>query len=295
LKEGGGGKGNGTGIRLLGSNVTIKNVEIKAFFVGMRLFASNNSIVGNTVTNNGGGILLNSSNYNSIVGNNITASDDFGIWLLDCSNNSVVGNNITNNLVGIEFWAFYNSIIGNNITGNMVGIGLVFSSNYNSIVRNNITASWMYGIHISFQSPNNKIYHNNFVNNQVQVWSDNSANFWDNGYPAGGNFWSDYSDVDLYRGALQNEVGSDGIWDHPYTINSNNKDRYPLAEIYPWLGDFDDDGDVDYTDIVYFATAYISYWSGQGKDPLCDFDKDGDIDYDDILTFVSAYIDYWTP
>jgi len=62
-----------------------------------------------------------------------------------------------------------------------------------------------------------------------------------------------------------------------------------------YMGDFDGDFDVDYDDIIYFVDAYIKYWSGQGRDPVCDFDKDGDIDYDDILTFVSAYIDYWTP
>jgi len=60
------------------------------------------------------------------------------------------------------------------------------------------------------------------------------------------------------------------------------------------LGDFDEDYDVDYDDIIYFVDAYIKYWSGQGKDPLCDFDNDCDIDYDDIITFVDAYIKYWT-
>jgi len=60
-------------------------------------------------------------------------------------------------------------------------------------------------------------------------------------------------------------------------------------------GDFDVDNDVDYDDIIYFVTAYIIYWSDQGKDPACDFDNDCDIDYDDIVTFVTAYIDYWTP
>jgi len=65
--------------------------------------------------------------------------------------------------------------------------------------------------------------------------------------------------------------------------------------IVTYVGDFDADFDVDYDDIIYFVDAYIKYWSGQGKDPLCDFDNDCDIDYDDILIFVSAYIDYWTP
>jgi len=56
-------------------------------------------------------------------------------------------------------------------------------------------------------------------------------NTWDNGYPSGGNYWSDYTDVDNYSGSYQNETGSDGIWDHPHTIDANNQDRYPL--VYP--------------------------------------------------------------
>jgi hypothetical protein len=50
----------------------------------------------------------------------------------------------------------------------------------------------------------------------------------DSGYPAGGNFWSDYHGLDLYRGIYQNETGSDGIGDVPYFISQNHTDRYPL-------------------------------------------------------------------
>jgi hypothetical protein len=60
------------------------------------------------------------------------------------------------------------------------------------------------------------------------------------------------------------------------------------------LGDFDGDGDIDFDDIVYFADAYIVYWTGGAADPLCDFDSDGDIDFDDIVYFADAYIEYWT-
>ena len=55
---------------------------------------------------------------------------------------------------------------------------------------------------------------------------------WDDGYPSGGNYWSDCTDVDLYSGPYQNEAGSDGIWDHPYVIDADNQDRYPLVN--PW-------------------------------------------------------------
>jgi hypothetical protein len=49
------------------------------------------------------------------------------------------------------------------------------------------------------------------------------ANFWDNDYPSGGNYWSDYSGVDFNSGPYQNLTANDGIGDTPYTI-----DRYPL-------------------------------------------------------------------
>jgi len=43
-------------------------------------------------------------------------------------------------------------------------------------------------------------------------------NYWDNGYPSGGNYWSDYNGTDLYSGTHpQSENGSDGIGDTFYT------------------------------------------------------------------------------
>jgi hypothetical protein len=57
---------------------------------------------------------------------------------------------------------------------------------------------------------------------------------WDDGYPSGGNYWSDYSGTDSYRGSHQNETGSDGIGDTPYAIDENNQDKYPFTKSYPW-------------------------------------------------------------
>jgi len=57
---------------------------------------------------------------------------------------------------------------------------------------------------------------------------------WDDGYPSGGNYWSNYSGVDLFKGSYQNETDSDGIGDKPYIIDVDNRDRYPLMKLYPW-------------------------------------------------------------
>ena len=55
---------------------------------------------------------------------------------------------------------------------------------------------------------------------------------WDDGYPSGGNYWSDYNGTDFYSGTNQNVTGSDGIGDTSYIIDVNNVDRYPLMS--PW-------------------------------------------------------------
>lgn len=54
----------------------------------------------------------------------------------------------------------------------------------------------------------------------------------DDGYPSGGNYWSDYSGVDEKSGPNQDLSGSDGIGDTPYVIDENNTDHYPLINFY---------------------------------------------------------------
>ena len=36
----------------------------------------------------------------------------------------------------------------------------------------------------------------------------------------------------MFSGPFQNVTNSDGIWDHPYAVDDNNRDNYPLVE--PW-------------------------------------------------------------
>jgi len=192
-------------------------------------FANNNMICGNNITANEDGILLCQSSNSSIFGNNLTANS-CGIDLLSLpSNNNVISeNNITANGYGIFCYYFQSnsSIVGNNIIANDYGIWLEESSNGTNIIGNNIVDSGIY-IYVSFD---NKFYHNTFRN--VAVESIDSTNIWDDGYPSGGNYWSDYTGVDLYSGPYQNENGGDGIGDIPYIIDADNIDNYPLID--PW-------------------------------------------------------------
>jgi len=90
------------------------------------------------------------------------------------------------------------------------------------------------GIYLEEPPYDNVIYHNNFIGNSQQVYikTPGYANVWDNGWPSGGNYWSDYTGVDVMKGKNQDKPGSDGIGDTPYVINAYNQDRYPLMKPY---------------------------------------------------------------
>jgi len=117
-------------------------------------------------------------------------------------------------------------------------------------ISGNTLSNNIYGIHLYF-SEDNTIYHNNFINNNVQAYiqgpSYGMPNTWDAGYPAGGNYWSDYTDVDQYSGPYQNQTGGDGIWDHPRNLTLDNQDKYPL--VHPWGSIRNVDTDLTYLTI----------------------------------------------
>lgn len=67
------------------------------------------------------------------------------------------------------------------------------------------------------------VHHNNFVDNTMQAGdSEADLNHWDNGTE--GNYWSDYSGVDVSP--------IDGIGDTPYEVDGDTYDNYPLMEIH---------------------------------------------------------------
>src|SRR6266704_3870677 len=109
---------------------------------------------------------------------------------------------------------------------------IVGGSSSVQIFGNNITSPYSCGSGIVLQSATGSlVYHNNLVNNSVQASDDNPGkNQWDNGYPSGGNYWSDYKGVDNCSGPQQNICPSpDGIGDTPYMFSSA-QDNYPLMK-----------------------------------------------------------------
>jgi parallel beta-helix repeat protein len=313
------GTGEGTGINLTRRNrVTIKNMEIRAFDYAIWLKdSSSNSIYGNNITTNQydyASIWLDNSLTNDIYGNNMTYNhacveleyssgnnihgnhmvfNTHCITLSHSSNNNVSGNNMMDNTIGIELeFSSDNNIYENDITNHYYGIWLKFSSDNNNICRNNITAN---DNDIGFEvASNNLVYHNNFVDSNIQVVNYYSINVWDDGHPSGGNFWSDYTGMDFYWGAYQNETGSDGIGDMPYVIDDNNRDHYPLMSNYeywsnPIFGDINKNMGVDSDDLSQVATTYGSSSETPNWNPNCDINRDDKVDVFDLFNLSKNY------
>jgi len=200
----------------------------------------------NAYSNIGCGILLGYYVYSTIEHCNTYSNGGAGIDV-DCAQYSTIKNcNIsTNNVHGISFWGpvpAYNNITNNTIDSNKdTGIILGgYASQYNTIT-DNIISNNSYGLRIGPDPDyvHNKIYHNNFINNGYQAIDDGIDNEWDNGYPSGGNYWSNYTGVDLYSGPYQNETGNDGIGDAPYVIDADSQDNYPLMHPYGSIRNLD--------------------------------------------------------
>jgi parallel beta-helix repeat protein len=188
------------------------------------------------------GILLAWTTDSQITNNDISSNYGDGVILNYASNNKITKNNINaNSGAGIKLtYSNQNLVSGNYITRNQMGIYLIYSASNNTITENNIVDQDI-GINF-YTSSSNLSYHNNFVNNTKQVYDASwatpgaqhfpgvplpSENIWDNDYPIGGNYWSNYTN--LYPEA--EELDSLGIWDAPYVIDENNQDRYPLMNL----------------------------------------------------------------
>jgi parallel beta-helix repeat protein len=220
------------------SDISVKNLEINNTDVGIEaVYGSNINLTGNNFTNNIYGYYVEESSNVNITDNNIT-NNEYGISFTKIYNdyNLIRGNYIDSNTIdGISFSASTGSIIDNEILNNDYGVRLS-SSSVVLITNNNISFNIVSGLYLT-NTFGSQIYYNNFINNtqQVRIFG---THIWDNGYPLGGNYWSDYDGVDQFKGPNQNILGIDEIGDTPYVLNSNNQDNYPLMLPYKPLENY---------------------------------------------------------
>jgi len=252
-------------------NVTIKNCIIKNFTYGIYLsYSYGNIIENNKIFSEYGVVILDYSSSNTFKENAIS-SGKRGIWigwgpadgnevinnivsdnwedgflLVGSSNNVIRQNKILDNAVSLQYAR--NNLIESNLINNLinergltiVGLSLVSRSSFNIIVNNTIS-DWISGIELNC-SGENKIYHNNFINNTYQAWDTEAygpeyicgfKSVFYNEYPDGGNYWSDYIGKDEKSGPDQDQPGNDGIGDTPYKF-TGGQDNYPFVKESNW-------------------------------------------------------------
>jgi len=138
---------------------------------------------------------------------------------------------------GVFLFMTHDSVVEDNYVANHTDGVLVVSSDGNTISGNTVLGN-DYGIYLATACTGNRIFHNRILNNTLQGYDDTpGSNEWDNGYPSGGNFWTDYNGTDMFTGPNQDQPGSDGLGDTPYPISGGTMlDRYPL------MGDYVEEG-----------------------------------------------------
>lgn len=214
--------------RILVANNTVHS----GGYMGIHLRRSDNSIVTHNMAslNAHFGIHVIFSEKVTI-DNNVAFSNNHSGFYFFCYNNSTIKNNIMSNNFGSGFGCHvcYNNMITENMAFHNEWHGLGLGDSFdNEIVGNSIGWNSLTGIFLG-RSENNRVYHNNIMNNTQQGHDNRSANEWDDGYPSGGNHWSDYAGIDEKSGPSQNLPGSDGIGDTPYNIQGgSSRDRYPF-------------------------------------------------------------------
>jgi len=146
----------------------------------------NNTLSGNIVNNNRGGMLLSASFNNTVSGNTANNNTWCGIYILACNYTVISGNTMNdNNMHGLHL-AGINSIISGNIMNdnNMHGMWIAYSYN-NTFLRNTVNNNNWSGICL-FDSNNNIISGNTaFYNTECGIFlfqsnhntiSENTAN-----------------------------------------------------------------------------------------------------------------------
>jgi parallel beta-helix repeat protein len=166
--------------------------------------------------------------------------------IVNCTNVTIKDVDLSLNRDGLILAQSTNCSISNvTISGNRGPLlygGLTLFNSSDNIIADSLISNNTVGI-CAYKSNGNTFYHNAFVDNSIHVISNFkspfsqpsgplSKNIWDNGYPGGGNYWSDYVGVDVNSGPAQDLPGSDGIGDTPYIIDADNRDHYPL--MYPY-------------------------------------------------------------
>jgi len=307
------GGGSGQCIYMIADNVEISGFTIQNGIYGVWLESSGACVIeNNVISDNYDGIYLKNSNNNTITHNSLSDNIVYfsGIHLSSSNNNAIIDNDLSENRGGISLFTSYNNLICRNNLNNNGNKGIYLSSSSSNTICDNNLSENDDGVYL-YNSNSNLIHHNNLIDNIKPAYDDTDTNQWDNGYPSGGNYWSNYMGGDHYSGPNQGIPGSDGIGDTPYYISSGSLvlgyshvmdygdapfhtsnedivDRYPLMQ--PLGSDTPPKGDLNHDNQITPADAAISLRlaASGGWDPAADVEGDSRITSLDALRILQA-------
>jgi parallel beta-helix repeat protein len=171
--------------------------------------------------------------------NTFTRSDSSyhgqGVLLYHSSSAEMYANRMVKILDGIMAWDCTDVDIRHNAMINIYWSGVQLADSDNVRITENLitlctqTSSYSDSALEIYRSSQIKVVNNSLVDNVAQVTvSDSESIIWNGSYPMGGNYWSNYTGIDVMSGPDQTLSGSDGFGDFPYAIDSSNNDHYPL-------------------------------------------------------------------
>jgi len=256
LIDGAGYTVEGTGITYMGinltsrSNVTIKNMTIKAFDTGIRLdSSSNNRISGSNISNNRFGISFISSSSNTIHNDTLSNNEYDGMFFSSSDNNTLYDNMLSNNeWAGICLdHSSANALYGNTLSGNYDGIIAYNNSSNNRLYGNTVLDTIYRGISLATSSGNNTVYSNIISNSErygiMLYLSDNnsfygniiSENKWD------GILVVNSSDNMFFHNYFSNRVGGENNTMQAYVYEDGRTNTWDIG--YPSGGNYWSDYD----------------------------------------------------
>lgn len=265
-----------TTIDLLGEDKNTAIIDGSDIGVVVYIAVDDVSISGFTIQNSGpiypsyyegdAGIFIldNCTITGNIIQENIAGIYCWGDLPWDRPRAIITDNIIINNNLGLSLWFFLGNVFNNTISNSDLAIAIANMDKNNNFSNNFDNRSDYYTYIcgnflvnnsniISFSAGSARVYHNNIINSSLLGWGGPGWVTWDNGYPSGGNYWSDYDGEDIFYGPNQDIPGSDGIGDTPHILLEEVKDgwqdRYPLMN--PWNGSLPVKLDMVYVDDDY--------------------------------------------
>jgi parallel beta-helix repeat protein len=212
-----------------------------------RFYSFNTTVKGNMLVNNGVGIWIRSNN--STVTNNTLNRNPLGICLAGTSNSTISKNVVIESntsairpspppdlyILYYPMWPWeYSRELA------MVEMGGIIVGGEHNIIYGNTVRDSSFGIFMFDRISNvfgvsNTVFHNNFIDNTPYqaMGPPKGGNDFYNGYPCGGNYWSNYNGTDLLSGPYRNETGSDGIGDTVFWVFPSL--QFQVVDIYPLM------------------------------------------------------------